>query len=67
MSKKSDSTGELLTAAQVKTNLRTEKSNLKAWAAQNGYKYETVSHVVRGINRATFGQGYEIAKKLGMK
>lgn len=67
MLKKRDSSAALLTAAEVKTNLRKSNSNLKHWAHENGYSYETVSQVMRGVNRATFGQGYEIAKKLGMK
>ena len=67
MSKKGDLQGKNLSAAEVKTKVRSEGSSLKHWAYQNGYPYDTVSQVVRGINRGTFGLGYEIAKKLGMK
>ena len=67
MSKKGDFHSNSLTGAEVKTKLRREGSSLKVWANQNGYPYDTVSQVIRGVNRGTFGLGYEIAKKLGMK
>lgn len=52
---------------QVKRKLWREGSTLKAWAKENGYTERLVSDVVRGVNRATYGKGYEIAVKLGMK
>jgi gp16 family phage-associated protein len=55
------------TADRVKHELRLQGSSLKAWAAENGYPYRTVSDVVRGVNKATFGMGYEISVKLGLK
>lgn len=58
----------LRTPDQVKHWLWTEKeTTLKAWAKLNGYSYHNVSAVMSGRNRATFGMGYEIAVKLGMK
>lgn len=56
-----------MTGDQVKRSLWSSGSNLKQWAQENGYPYHLVSNVVRGINRANYGQGYEIAVKLGMK
>lgn len=57
----------VLSGEEVKTRLRERGTTLKAWAAENGYPYATVSHVVRGINRASFGIGHRIAIALGMK
>lgn len=56
-----------LTSEEVKTRLREQGTTLKAWAAARGYPYETVSQVVRGINRGTFGMGHRIACELGLK
>lgn len=56
-----------LTGAQVKTRLRAQGKTLKSWAAERGFKYSAVSAVVRGLNRATWGTGHEIAVALGMK
>lgn len=56
-----------LTSEEVKTRLREQGTTLKAWAEKRGYPYETVSQVVRGINRATFGIGHRIATELGLK
>jgi gp16 family phage-associated protein len=57
----------LLTPEEVKTRLREQGSTLKAWAEKHGYPYETVSQVVRGVNRGTFGIGHRIATQLGIK
>lgn len=56
-----------LSAEEVKTRLREQGTTLKAWAEKRGYPYGTVSQVVRGINRATFGVGHRIAVELGLK
>lgn len=66
MSKKSDLKPAARSAAEVKTVLRSNGSSLKKWARDNQYPYGTVSQVMRGINKGTFGIGYEIKKKLGM-
>jgi gp16 family phage-associated protein len=52
---------------QVKRKLWSQGSTLARWAQENGYTARLVSDVVRGVNRATYGKGYEIAVKLGMK
>ena len=60
--------GQGRSSAEVKTWLReTEGITLKQWAKKRGYSYDTVSCVVRGVNRATYGLGYRIAVELGMK
>jgi gp16 family phage-associated protein len=55
------------TADQVKHELHINGSSLRKWAEENGYPYRTVSDVVRGINKGSFGMGYEISLKLGLK
>ncbi|MBK7314953.1 hypothetical protein [Candidatus Aalborgicola defluviihabitans] len=42
----------------------TNKTNRHKWAANHGYQYHTVSNVLRGVNKATFGAGREVAEKL---
>lgn len=44
--------------------LRVSGSNLKKWCEENNYGYRNASSVLRGISRAHFGQGKEIADKL---
>lgn len=53
--------------AEVKTALHERGLTVKAWAAKNGFPYATVSHVLRGVNRGTYGMGYRIAVALGMR
>lgn len=59
--------GKPLSAAEVKTQLMERGVTLKDWAKGNGYAYDTVSCVVRGVHRATYGVGHRIAVQLGMK
>lgn len=56
-----------LGAAEVKTQLQERGVTLKDWALGNGYAYDTVSCVVRGVHRASYGVGHRIAVQLGMK
>ncbi len=51
-------------ANDIKHRLHQQKLTLKQWAAINGYQYHTVSNVLRGVNKATFGAGREVAEKL---
>ena len=53
-------------ANDVKHRLRQQKLTIKKWAEQNGYTPRQVSDVVRGINKAQYGTGREIAEKLGL-
>ncbi len=39
-------------------------TNLKEWCKKEGYGYRNASNVLRGLSRAHFGQGREIADKL---
>ncbi len=57
----------LLSGDEVKTRLHERGESLKSWAAKHGFKYGTVSQVVRGLNRANYGLGHRIAVALGMK
>lgn len=49
---------------EVLHTLKKKKTTLKAWCAQEGYGYRNASNVLRGISRANFGDGKEIADKL---
>lgn len=51
-------------ANDIKQRLYERKLTLKAWAIANGYQYHTVSNVMRGVNKASFGAGREVAEKL---
>lgn len=51
-------------ANDIKQRLYQKKLTVKQWAASNGYQYHTVSNVLRGVNKATFGAGREVAEKL---
>lgn len=59
--------GKPLSSAEVKTQLQERGVTLKDWAVGNGYSYDTVSCVVRGVHRASYGVGHRIAVQLGMK
>ena len=52
-------------ADEIKHRLRERhQMTLKAFAAKYDYHYITVSHVVRGLNKGSFGQGRLVADKL---
>lgn len=51
-------------ANDIKHKLRQRNTTLKQWASEHGYPYYTVSNVMRGVNKATFGAGREVAEKL---
>ncbi len=51
-------------ANDIKHRLSQKKLTVKQWAADHGYQYHTVSNVLRGVNKATFGAGREVAEKL---
>ncbi len=44
--------------------LRQEGMSLRKWAEANHYGYRNASNVLRGLSRAHFGAGKEIADKL---
>lgn len=52
---------------RAKHDIHMRGSTLKRWAEEKGFPYRTVSDVVRGVNKATYGVGYEVAVALGLK
>lgn len=59
--------GRPLTSGEIKSRLWENQLTLKDWAEANGFAYDTVSCVVRGVHRATYGTGHRIAVRLGLK
>lgn len=59
--------GRPLSAGEVKTRLHEQGVTLKEWSRANDFAYDTVSCVVRGVHKATYGVGHRIASMLGMK
>lgn len=55
------------TPEQAKEDLRAKGVTLSKWASDNGFKYRTVSEVVRGVNKGHFGEGHQVAVALGIK
>ena len=54
------------TVEQVKEELKRKHGSVKAWSIKNGSDPVDVSRVMRGVNKARFGRGREIALKLGL-
>ena len=54
------------TPNQIKHRLRQQGVTLKDFAIAHGFKYRTVSDVVRGIRQGNFGEGREVRIKLGL-
>ena len=54
------------TANQIKHRLRQQGQTLKQFAEANGFKYRTVSDVVRGLRVGNYGEGREVRLKLGL-
>lgn len=50
----------------IKHKLRKQGLTLKAFAAVNGFKLRSVSDVVRGVRKCNFGEGRDVAEKLGL-
>lgn len=53
-------------ANQIKHRLRQQGQTLKEFAAANGFKYRTVSDVVRGVRQGQYGEGRDVRVKLGL-
>ena len=53
-------------ANQIKHRLRQEGQTLKSFAIAHGFKYRTVSDVVRGLRQGNYGEGREVRLKLGL-
>ena len=54
------------TANQIKHRLRQQGKTLKDFARENGFKYRTVSDVVRGLRQGNYGEDREVRLKLGL-
>lgn len=54
-------------ADAVKQRLYAQGKTLKQWAEDNGYSPAQVYRVMRGENKALYGEGHTIAVKLGLK
>ena len=48
------------TSNEIKHRLRQQGKTLKDFARENGFQYRTVSDVVRGLRKGSFGEGYEV-------
>jgi len=51
---------------EVKHRLKKEGKTLKSFAAEHGFKYRTVSDVVRGVRRGFHGEGRDVRIALGL-
>lgn len=58
---------EPLTPEEAKRRLYSNGVTLTQFAEQHGFKYRTVSEVVRGVNKAIHGEGHRVAVALGIK
>lgn len=58
---------EPLTPEEAKQRLYAKGVTLTQFAEQHGFKYRTVSEVVRGVNKALYGEGHRVAVALGIK
>jgi gp16 family phage-associated protein len=52
---------------EAKSALYAKGITLKEFAKKNGFKYRTVSEVVRGVNKGLYGEGHQVAVALGIK
>lgn len=59
-------TNPSLTPNQIKHQLRQRGQTLRSFAEQHGFKYRTVSDVVRGLRLGNYGEGREVRKALGL-
>lgn len=53
-------------ANQIKHQLRQQGLTLRQFAQLHGFRYRTVSDVVRGLRKGNFGEGREVRIKLGL-
>jgi gp16 family phage-associated protein len=65
--KKSTSVHPPLTPEMAKQRLYAEGITLTQFARQHGFKYRTVSEVIRGVNKGMYGEGHKVAVALGIK
>lgn len=55
------------TPESAKKALHEQGVTLKEFAKRNGFKYRTVSEVIRGVNKGVYGEGHKVAVALGLK
>lgn len=53
--------------AAAKRALQMQGLTLSEFARQHGFKYRTVSEVIRGVNKGLYGEGHRVAVALGLK
>lgn len=58
---------KILTPEQAKQRLYARGVTLTQFAQRHGFKYRTVSEVVRGVNKGLYGEGHRVAVALGIK
>ncbi len=51
---------------EIKHRLREDGKTLRSFARENGFKYRTVSDVVRGIRKGNYGEGRKVRIALGL-
>ena len=54
-------------AADIKRNFRDRGLTISQWSRDNGFDPRAVMRVIRGTDRAYYGNAHQIAVKLGMK
>lgn len=57
---------EQLTPNKIKHRLRQEGHTLKSFAEAHGFKYRTVSDVIRGLRKGSYGEGRDVRVALGL-
>ncbi|HCY15599.1 MAG: DNA-binding protein [Curvibacter sp. GWA2_64_110] len=65
--KKSGQAEALKTPEEAKRDLQSKGITLSEFAKKKGFKYRTVSEVVRGVNKGLYGEGHRVAVALGIK
>lgn len=55
------------TPDQIKREFYAQGLTIKDWAEAHGYKPVQVYRVMRGENKALYGEGHKIAVKIGLK
>jgi gp16 family phage-associated protein len=65
--RKSVSHSAVTTPESAKQALYAKGMTLTTFASKNGFKYRTVSEVVRGVNKGLYGEGHRVAVALGIK
>ncbi|WP_431511634.1 DNA-binding protein [Variovorax sp. DAIF25] len=63
----SGSSGRHADPHAAKEALYAKGVTLKEFAEKNGFKYRTVSEVVRGVNKGLYGEGHKVAVALRIK